>query len=98
MEFHLIDSRYNFGIAEQVLQMMNLKIADANRTDFPIFIHLFKSTPRIIIFAFYRPMNQEQINIFKVKLVHAGFKSLQRCFIALLAVPYLGSNEQLLSR
>ncbi|MNH41235.1 hypothetical protein D3C79_1026930 [compost metagenome] len=58
MQLNLVDHRPDFGILQQVLQMMNLKIADSNRFDAASFIECFERSPGFLVLALHRPMNE----------------------------------------
>ena len=54
----LVDHRFDGGIFQQVFQMVNVKIADADCFDAPLFIKSFKGFPRRFIAPFNRPVDQ----------------------------------------
>ncbi|MNN34116.1 hypothetical protein D3C81_1479060 [compost metagenome] len=58
MQLNLVDHRPDFGILQQVLQMMNLKIADSNRFDAACFIERFERSPGFFVLILHRPMNE----------------------------------------
>ncbi|MNF02240.1 hypothetical protein D3C80_2013620 [compost metagenome] len=62
VQLHLIDGRHDTAVLAQLLQMMNLEIADADCPHAAFFIQALQRTPGVFIFILARPMNQVQVD------------------------------------
>ncbi|MNI50512.1 hypothetical protein D3C73_1051750 [compost metagenome] len=98
MQLYLIDSRHNPALFTQLLQMMNLEIAHADRPHTAFLIQALQGAPSILIFILARPMNQIEVNNIQPELLAACLKRLQRRIIALIGIPYFGGHEQTVPR
>ncbi|MNC41419.1 hypothetical protein D3C75_901860 [compost metagenome] len=78
MEFDLVDYRHHSGVIDNILQMMSLKVADADRFDQPFLLQMDQRFPGIPVFAGHWPMDQVQINYIQPQLLPADLEGFQR--------------------
>ncbi|MNT31162.1 hypothetical protein D3C72_1669870 [compost metagenome] len=97
MQLDLIDSGNCIAYLHERLQMMNLKVADTDRPYTAFLKQPLQRTPGILVFRYARPVDHIQIDHFQTKRRPASFKSSQCLVIALIFVPDLRRDEQLVS-
>ncbi|MNV55041.1 hypothetical protein D3C71_1472620 [compost metagenome] len=78
MEFHLVHHWNYASVLDDILQMMNLKIAHTDRFDEALFLQMNQSFPSLPILSCHRPMYEIQIYIVQPQLAPANFKRFQR--------------------
>ena len=66
LNFYLVNGRYNIANGENILQMMNVTVANPNSPNHPIRVELFQGLPRLGIVSWNRPVNQIQVNLIEL--------------------------------
>ena len=96
MHLDLIDSRNNVRDFRQFFQLINVKIADSDRTGFTRCVEFFHLSPGLKITAGYRPVDQIQINVVQLKAFEASVKSTFDISDTLRVIPDFGGDKKFL--
>ncbi len=101
VQFHLIDCGQQSTAFDEKLQMMRLEVAHPpDCLGAARFRDLFECVPRAeeSVVVLQRPVDEVEIDVVDAQLVDAGVESLQRRLVALIRIPQLRGEEDVLSR
>jgi hypothetical protein len=94
----LIDRRRNVRERQQVLQMRNQEVAHADGASATVLAKLLHRAPGVARGVRHRPVDQVEIDVVETQAGEAALAGRQRVVVALLVVPQLGGDEELVAR
>src|SRR5207249_9727284 len=86
MEFDLVHGGRNRRCGEQFLEVANRVVADANRAGEPAVMDLKQRLPRFMSQAWYRPVDEIQIDVVEAEFAATLLERLQGRLIAMVVV------------
>src|SRR3989441_2278867 len=98
MELDLVHGGWNRRCREQVFEVADRVVADADRAGEPLVVDLQQRLPRFVSQARYRPVDEIQIDIIEAEFVATLFERPQRRLVAMVVVPELRCDEDLFPR
>src|SRR6476659_8455590 len=100
MQLDLVDRGNDSRGVHQDSQMFGFEIADADRPDTALVAKMRKRLERVDerVFRRHRPVNEVEVEVLRAELVHAGVERGERALVALVGVPQLGGDEDVLTR
>ncbi len=99
MQLDLVDDGNDAGFADDTLEMFRIEIRHADRAGATLFPDAHESLPGLGIKAAMRrrPVNEIEVDIFGTELLQAAVEGAQRIVIALIGIPELGGDEDVLA-
>ena len=99
VQLNLVDDRNHAGLLDNLAQLLLGEVRNTNRTDLTLLLQLNQRTPGIQVQALLRlsPVNQVQVNVVGAQFLQGRLKRLECALVALVGVPQLGGEEDVLA-
>ena len=99
MQLNLVDNRNHAGLLDDLAQLLLGEVRNTNGTDLTLLLQLNQRTPGIQVEALLRlsPVNQVQVNVVGAQLLQGRLERLECALVALVGVPQLGGEEDVLA-
>jgi len=95
VKFDLVHCRRNLGVAEELLEMADHKVAHADCAAATFVEDALQRTPGVQTAVRHGPMEEEKVDLVQSESAVARIKGAQRLVIAVIAVPELRGDEYL---
>ena len=96
-QLDLVDVRDALRVGEQLLEMRHEEVADADRARAPS-AYALERAPRVEPLAGDGPVDEVEVDVIEAEPLQAGVERAQRAVVALVVVPQLRRDEDLLAR
>ena len=99
VQLNLVDNRNHAGLLDNLAQLLLGEVRNTNGTDLTLLLQLNQRTPGIQVQALLRlsPVNQVQVNVVGAQLLQGRLERLKSALVALIGVPQLGGEEDVLT-
>lgn len=99
VQFHLVDGREQATTVDQFLEVVRFEIAHPHRLGPPGFGDLLHRVPcaQTSVLVLQRPVHQVEVDVVEPEARQARVERGQRGFVALVGVPQLGGDEDLVA-
>ena len=100
VQFDLVDHRDGVSFGKQPLEVVRVEVAYSDRADPAFGVQPLERAPRldVAVLGRSRPVDEVQVEVVETKQVHARVKGAQGAVEALVGVPHLGGDEDVLAR
>lgn len=100
VNFDLVDSGNDGGILEKVLDVGSTEVRNTNGLDLAELLGSLESTPALkaLLLILGRGVDQIQVKVVEAELVQRVAKSVEGSFVAVISIPELGADENILTR
>jgi hypothetical protein len=99
MELDLVDGGNHLGGFQQPVQMLRLEVGDADGPDLALAVQGLECAVGLLeqpsLGAW--PVDEVHVHVFQPEVDHGRVKGPQRCVIAVVVIPDLGGDEQILA-
>ena len=99
VQLDLVDRRRHAGLRNQAFEVLRLEVGDPDRPHQPFRLQLDKGLPRlhIQVVGGHRPVDQVQIDVLQLEPLEARLARPLGLLVAVVVVPALGRDEDLLA-
>ena len=99
VQLDLVDGRQLLGLALEPLEVLDAEVGDADRARVALLLDPFEGAPgvEVAVLARHRPVDQVEVDVVHPEPPQAALAGRQRRVVALLGVPQLGRDEDLLA-
>src|SRR2546422_11058155 len=98
MELDLVHGGWNRCCREQLFEVVDRVVTDADRAGEPLVVDLQQRLPRFVSQARYRPVDEIQIDIVEAEFAAALLERPQGRLVAMVVVPEFRCDEDLFPR
>ena len=97
-QLDLVDGGLALAVREQLLQMWDQEVADADGAGESLVLQLLERFPRVQALAVHRPVQEIQVDVLEPQPLEADLEGAPGSVVALVIVPQLGGDEDLIAR
>src|SRR3954451_10837424 len=99
MQLDLVDRGYDVSLVEKARQVLDGEVGDSDGAHTAVVVQPLERLPRLDIAVALRrrPMNQVEVDDVETEQLLAVVEGAQRRVVALVGVPHLGGDEQLIA-
>lgn len=99
VDLDLVDGGDNGGVVDEALEVGSAEVGDTNRLDLAELLGGFKGTPRLetLLLVVGGGVDQVEVEVVKAKLVERGAEGVEGGLVAVVGIPELGADEDLLA-
>ena len=100
MQLDLVDGRHHLGCFQQLVQVLRLEVGHADRPYLALAVERFHGPVRFLEQSPLgaRPVDQVHVHVFQPEVDHGRVEGPQRRVVAVVVVPHLGGDEEVLAR
>src|SRR3954452_7340870 len=99
VKLDLVDGRYDVSPVEKARQVRDGEVRDSDGAHTPVVVQPLERLPRLDVSVALRrrPMNQVEVDDVETEQLLAVVERAQRRVVAMVGVPHLGGDEQLIA-